>query len=59
MTEELQLRNFSEVTIKTYVRVVQRFAKHFGKSPEKLGAEQVRQYPVVRNYSAQLVLQQC
>jgi len=44
MTEELQLRNFSEVTIKTYVRVVQRFAKHFGKSPEKLGAEQVRQY---------------
>lgn len=44
MTEELQLRNLSEITIKTYVRVVQRFAKHFGKSPEKLGAEQVRQY---------------
>jgi integrase/recombinase XerD len=44
MTEELQLRNFSEVTIRTYIRVVQRFAEHFGKSPEQVGAEQVRQY---------------
>jgi integrase/recombinase XerD len=44
MTEELQLRNFSEVTIHTYVRVVQRFARHFRTSPEQLGAEQVRQY---------------
>jgi len=44
MTEELQLRNFSEVTIQTYIRVVQRFARHFDKSPEQLGAEQVRKY---------------
>ena len=32
MTEELQLRNFSEVTIQTYIKVVQRFARHFDKS---------------------------
>jgi integrase/recombinase XerD len=44
MTEELQLRNFSEVTIQTYIRVVHRFARHFGKSPEQLGSEQVREY---------------
>ncbi len=44
MLEELQLRNLSEATIHTYLRAVWRFARHFGKSPDQLGPEQVRQY---------------
>src|SRR3954451_15593555 len=44
MTEELQLRNLSATTVLTYVRSVERFAKHFCKSPEQLGAEHVRDY---------------
>jgi len=27
-----------------YVRFVERFAKHFGKSPDKLGPEHIRSY---------------
>src|ERR1035441_4292575 len=42
MLEELQLRNLSETTIHTYLRLVERFAKHFGASPTKLGPEHVR-----------------
>src|SRR5689334_9440440 len=44
MTEELQLRNLSVTTVLTYVRSVERSAKHFRQSPEQLGAEQVRDY---------------
>ncbi|NLG41966.1 MAG: tyrosine-type recombinase/integrase [Phycisphaerae bacterium] len=42
--EDLQLRNRSERTIEAYVRQVARFARHFGRSPEQLGPEQVREY---------------
>ena len=44
MLEELQLRNLSETTTHTYLRLVERFAKHFGVSPAKLGPDHVRQY---------------
>jgi integrase len=44
MLEELQLRNLSETTIQTYLRLVERFAKHFGESPAKLGPDHVRRY---------------
>lgn len=44
MTEELQLRNLSELTSTVYVKAVERFAKHFNTSPERLGPEQIRQY---------------
>jgi integrase/recombinase XerD len=44
MMEELQLRNLSPVTADTYLRVVERFARHFGESPNRLGLEQVREY---------------
>ena len=44
MLEELQLRNLSENTFTAYVGAVRRFAQYFGKSPEQLGPEQVRQY---------------
>lgn len=44
MTEELQLRNLSATTVHTYLSSVERFARYFRKSPETLGAEQVRNY---------------
>jgi integrase/recombinase XerD len=44
MMEELQLRNLSPVTADTYLRAVERFARHYNLSPEKLGPEKVREY---------------
>ena len=44
MIEELQLRNLSTSTIHSYVSAVWRFTRHFHKSPELLGPEDVRQY---------------
>jgi integrase/recombinase XerD len=44
MWEDLQLRNYSEHTMRAYLHCVADFAKHFGTSPEHLGPEQVRIY---------------
>ena len=44
MLEELERRNYSQRTIRYYLRFVERFAKHFGKSPDKLGPEHLRSY---------------
>jgi integrase/recombinase XerD len=40
--DDLRLRNYAQRTIETYVGRVVAFAKHFGRSPEVLGAEEVR-----------------
>jgi integrase/recombinase XerD len=44
MLEELQRRNYSEITTRKYLRVVTEFAKYFGKSPDKLGPDHLRTY---------------
>jgi len=44
MLEELERRNYSSGTIRYYVHFVERFAQHFGKSPDKLGPDDVRSY---------------
>lgn len=44
MLEELQRRNYSDSTIRHYLRFVEAFARHFGKSPDKLGPNQLRTY---------------
>jgi hypothetical protein len=46
MTEDLQIRNLSPHTQKSYLEQVSRFARHFGKSPEALGPEEIRAYQV-------------
>src|SRR5262245_23885594 len=46
MLEELQRRNFSETTIKTYLRVVEDFARYFGKRPDRLNQHDIRKYQV-------------
>src|SRR5262245_2612942 len=42
--DDLRLRNYAQRTIDTYVRQVAAFARHFGRSPERLGADDVRAY---------------
>ena len=42
----MQVRNLSPCTQDTYIRQVSLFARHFGKSPELLGPEQIREYQV-------------
>ena len=42
MIEDLQVRNLSTNTQTSYLEQVSRFARHFGKSPEELGPEEIR-----------------
>jgi site-specific recombinase XerD len=44
MLEELQRRNYSPETARLYIGTVKDFARYFGKSPDKLGQEDLRQY---------------
>ncbi len=44
MLEDLHIRNYSPSTVRCYVRSVAEFAKHFNKSPEHLGPEEIRQW---------------
>jgi integrase/recombinase XerD len=43
-TDDLRLRNYAPRTIDTYVGRVAAFARHFGRSPEVLGPEEVRAF---------------
>ena len=45
MIEDMKLRNFAPRTIQVYVERVAAFAKHFGKSPERLGAGRCPRLP--------------
>ena len=44
MLEELERRNYCEINTRKYLKVVSDFAKHFGKSPDKPGANELRSY---------------
>jgi integrase/recombinase XerD len=44
MIEDMKLKNLSTRTINTYVSRVYNFATHFGRSPERLGRDDVRAY---------------
>lgn len=44
MIEDMKLRNLSPRTIQVYVERVVTFAKHFGKSPDCLGPDDIRAY---------------
>lgn len=44
MEAEMKLRNFSPRTQQEYLRVVRAFSTRFGKAPEELGTQQVREY---------------
>lgn len=44
MMQDMEMRNFAPGTRATYVRQVAHFAAYFGKSPDRLGPEEVRTY---------------
>ena len=46
MLDELQRRNYAKSTVRSYIHAIQDFARYFGRSPERLGPEQIRQYQV-------------
>ena len=46
MTEDMQVRNLALNTQMSYVQQVSLFARHFNKSPELLGPEDIRTYQI-------------
>jgi hypothetical protein len=42
LLEDMQIRNLSVNTQRSYVEQVSRFARHFGQSPLALGPEEIR-----------------
>lgn len=47
MLEDMQIRNYSPHTIDGYLRYVAQFAQHFNTSPDRLGPEHIRTYPLL------------
>ena len=62
MLEELQRRNYAQATVRCYLKAVEAFARHFHRSPDQLGPEQIRAYQVYlfkeRKLNARSVVQQ-
>ncbi len=46
MRSLLHTRNYSQRTEKTYITAVARFARHFGRSPELIGREEIERYQI-------------
>jgi len=46
MMEDMTIRNLSPETRQSYVRAVAKFSCYFGKSPDRLGLDDVRAYQV-------------
>lgn len=46
MIEDMTVRNLSPATQRSYLHAVAKFSRHFGRSPDRLGLEEVRAYRV-------------
>src|ERR1700676_1768817 len=44
MLEDLRIRNYAPTTVACYIRSVAEFARHFNKSPDQLGPEEIRSW---------------
>ena len=45
MIEDMTVRNLSPATQRSYVHAVAKFSRHFGRSPDRLGLEDVTRLP--------------
>src|SRR5216684_1602082 len=46
MIDDMMVRNFAPNTMVCYLKQVSYFARHFGRSPDRLGAEEIRSYQI-------------
>src|SRR6516225_1658300 len=46
MIEDMTIRNLSPATQRSYLHAVSKFSQYFGRSPDRLGLEDVRAYQV-------------
>ena len=46
MIDDMMLRNLSPATQRSYLYAVTKFSRHFGRSPDRLGLEDVRAFQV-------------
>jgi len=46
MLEDMKIRNLALNTQESYLRQVSQFVRHFGKSPDLLGQEEIRSYQI-------------
>jgi len=44
MLEDLQRRNYSQDTIRSYIRTVEDFSQRFNRPPDRLGPRHIREY---------------
>src|SRR5947209_6771063 len=44
MLEELERRNYSQSTVRTYVKTIADLGRYFKRPPDQLGPDQLRQY---------------
>ena len=54
MIDDMTLHGLKRKTIRAYVACVARFARHFGKSPELLGAAEIRSYLLYLTHDRQV-----
>jgi integrase/recombinase XerD len=46
MIEDMTIRNLSPATQRSYLNAVSKFSRYFGRSPDRLGLEDVRAFQV-------------
>jgi site-specific recombinase XerD len=54
MMEDMQLHGFAKGTQKVYASAIRRLAEHYGKSPDRITEEELRQYFLYLTYEKQV-----